>query len=191
MKLGLKKSEKTTIKGSKKLLPDTSQFFQVIRSGPTQVQAKNLSDNTIRTLKKEQITMVTFKENQTALRLIRDNFPKSLLWEFNQPHMKQSKQVYMQNIEAKTSKKKSVRFSQHSTIFCLQHLIDMEDEYLKKHECFSTFPDFLKKYKIFKYSNIRTKLNDGQQSIINIFLTLSSCPATSSRELAILYNQND
>ena len=98
VKLYLKKNEKSTVAGSKKLLPDTSQFFQVIRSGPTQVQAKNLSDNTIRTLKKEQIQMVTYKESQTALRLIRENFPKSLLWQFNAPHMKQSKPVYIQNL---------------------------------------------------------------------------------------------
>ena len=67
-------------------------------------------------------------------------------------------------------------------------MIDMEKDYLKKYEDFSTFPNFLKKYKIFKISNIKTKLSDGQQSLVNIFLTLKSCPATSSRELAILYN---
>ena len=97
VKLYIRKNEKSTVAGSKKLLPDTSQFFQVLRSGPTQVQAKNLSDNTVRTLKKEQIQMVTYKESQTALRLIHDNFPKSLLWQFNAPHMKQSKQVYIQH----------------------------------------------------------------------------------------------
>ena len=132
--------------------------------------------------------MVTFKENQTALRLIRENFQKSLLWEFNAPHMKQSKQVYIESIVAKLSKKKSVSFSQHSTTLCLQQMVEMEKQYLKKYEYFSTFPDFLKKHKIFKYQNIRTKLNDGQESVINIFLTLSSCPATSSRELSILYD---
>ena len=165
----------------------TSQFFQIMRSGPTQVQAKNLSDNTIRTLKKEQIEMVTFKESQTALRLIRENFPKSLLWEFNAPHMKQSKPVYIQNLTTRSQRRKSVRFSLQSSTICLDHMIEMEIDYLKKYGDFSTFPDFLKKYKIFKISNIKTKASDGQMSLINILFTLQSCPATSSREISILY----
>ena len=159
-----------------------------MRSGPTQVQAKNLSDNTIRTLKKEQIEMVTFKESQTALRLIRENFPKSLLWEFNAPHMKQSKPVYIQNLTTRSPRRKSVRFSLHSSTICLEHMIDMEIDYLKKYGDFSTFSNFLKKYKIFETSNVKTKLSVGQKSLINIFLTLQSCLAISSRDLAILYN---
>ena len=132
--------------------------------------------------------MVTYKENQTALRLIRENFPKSLLWEFNAPHMKQSKPVYIQNLTTRSPRRKSVRFSLQSSTICLEHMIDMEIDYLKKYGDFSTFPNFLKKYKIFETSNVKTKLSDGQKSLINIFLTLKSCPATSSRELAILYN---
>ena len=187
VKLYLKKNEKTTISGSKKLLPDTSQFFQIIRSGPTQVQAKNLSDNTIRTLKKEQIAMVTFKENQMALRLIRENFPKSLLWEFNAPHMKQSKPIYIQNLTTKSHIKKSVRFSSHSSTICLGHMFNIEMDYLRKYGNFSTYAKFLKNHKIFKTSDVKTKLSDGQRSLINIFLTLQSCPVTSPREIAILY----
>jgi hypothetical protein len=66
-------------------------------------------------------------------------------------------------------------------------MIKMEMNYLKKYGDFSSFPDFLKKYKIFKTSDVKTKSSDGQMSLINIFLTLQSCPATSSREISILY----
>ena len=46
----LRKNEKVTLCGSKKLQPDVSNFFKVIRSGPTNVQVKNLSDGTIKTV---------------------------------------------------------------------------------------------------------------------------------------------
>jgi hypothetical protein len=187
VKYCLRKNEKNTVSGSRKLLPDTSQFFQILRSGPTQVQAKNLSDNTVRTLKKEQIEMVTFKESQAALRLIHENFPKSLLWEYNAPHMKQTKPTYIQNLTTKSTKRKSVRFSLHSSTICLEHMLKMENDYLNRYGDFSLFPDFIKKYKIFKTYNVKTKSSDGQETLINIFLTLQSCPATSSREISILY----
>ena len=131
--------------------------------------------------------MGTFKENQAALRLIHDNFPKSLLWEFNGPHMKQSKPTYIQNLTTKSAIRKSVRFSLQSNAICLDHMVKMESEYIKKYGEFSTFPHFLKKHKIFKTSFIRTKTIDGQKSIINIFYTLQSCPATSGREISLLY----
>ena len=124
VKYCLRKNEKNTVSGSKKLLPDTSQFFQILRSGPTQVQAKNLSNNTVRTLKKEQIEMVTFQENQAALRLIHDNFPKSLLWEYNAPHMKQTKPTYLQNLTTKSTIRKTVRFSLQSSTICLEHMVN-------------------------------------------------------------------
>jgi hypothetical protein len=187
VKLYLKKNEKTTISGSKKLLPDTTQFFQVLRSGPTQVQAKNLSDNTIRTLKKEQISMVTYKENQIALRLIHENFPKSLLWEYNAPHMKQSKPVYIQHLATKIHRKKSVTFSTHASTICLQHMYDIEEDYLRNWGNFSEYAKFLKQQKIFTTTYIKTKMNDGQLSVMNIFSTLLSCQDISPRELASLY----
>ena len=187
VKYHLSKNEKNTVSGSKKLLPDTNQLFQILRSGPTQVQARNLANNTVRTLKKQQIEMVTFQENQAALRLIRDNFPKSLLWEFNGPHMKQSKQTYIQNLTTKSLVRKSVRFSLQSNTICLDHMMKMEYEYIKKYGEFHTFPHFLKKHKIFKTSFVRTKDMDGQTALINIFHTLKSCPATSGREISLLY----
>jgi hypothetical protein len=187
VKLYLKKNGKSTVAGSKKLLPDTSQFFQVIRSGPTQVQAKNLSDNTIRTLKKEQIQMVTYKESQTALHLIHENFPKSLLWQFNAPHMKQTKQVYMQNLTSRLHTKKSVKFASHSQTICLEHMLNIEMDYLRKYGNFSTYAEFLKNHKILRIPDVKTKLCDGQRSLINIILTLQSSPVTSPREIAILY----
>ena len=134
--------------------------------------------------------MVTFQENQAALRLIRDNFPKSLLWEFNGPHMKQSKQTYIQNLTTKSLVRKSVRFSLQSNTICLDHMMKMEYEYIKKYGEFHTFPHFLKKHKIFKTSFVRTKDMDGQTALINIFHTLKSCPATSSREISLLYQWN-
>ena len=131
--------------------------------------------------------MVTFNENQAALRLIHDNFPKSLLWEYNAPHMKQTKPTYIQNLTTKSTIRKSVRFSLQSNTICLEHMVKMESDYIKKYGEFSSFPHFIKKHKIFKTSFIRTKTTDGQKSIINIFFTLQSCPATSSREISILY----
>ena len=131
--------------------------------------------------------MVTFKENQAALRLIHDNFPKSLLWEYNAPHMKETKPTYIQNLTTKSTIRKSVRFSLQSSTICLKHMVKIESDYIKKYGEFSSFPHFIKKNKIFKTSFIRTKTTDGQISLINIFFTLQSCPATSSREISILY----
>jgi hypothetical protein len=187
VKYHLSKNEKNTVLGSKKLLPDTNQFFQILRSGPTQVQARNLANNTVRTLKKQHIEMVTFQENQVALRLIRDNFPKSLLWEYNLPHMKQSKQVYIQNVTTKSLVRKTVRFSLQSNTICLEHMKQMESAYIKKYGEFHSFPQFLQRQKIFKTHFVKTKNMDGQENTVNIFHTLRSCPATSGREISLLY----
>ena len=46
------KNDKVTLYGSKKLLPDIHNFYKVIRSGPTNVQVRNISDGTIKTIKK-------------------------------------------------------------------------------------------------------------------------------------------
>ena len=46
----LRKNEKVTLCGSKKLQPYVSNFVKVIKSGPTNVQVKNLSDGTIKTV---------------------------------------------------------------------------------------------------------------------------------------------
>ena len=131
MKLQQSKGDKDTVNGSKKLLPDTKQLLQILRFGNTQVQARNLSNNTIRTLKKQNIEMVTYDESQTALQLINNNFPKSLLWEYNHPHMKQSKQAYFQHITLKPSKKKSVQFSSKSYIIYLEDMYRAEQYILK------------------------------------------------------------
>ena len=69
-------------------------------------------------------------------------------------------------------------------------MIKMETDYLKKYGNFSSFPNFLKRYKIFKTYVAETKSSDGQKSPINISLTLQSCPALSARELSILYPPN-
>ena len=187
IKYHLSKNDKKTVEGSKKLLPDTSQFFQVLRSGPTQVQGRNLANNTVRTLKKQHIEMVSYKENQVALRLIRDNFPKSLLWEFNSPHMKQSKQVYIQNVTTKSLVRKAVRFSLQSNTICLDHMKKMENEYIKRYGDFHSFPQFLKRQKIFRTQFVKTKNMDGQENMVSIFHTLRSCPAISGREISLLY----
>ena len=131
--------------------------------------------------------MVTFQENQVALRLIRDNFPQSLLWEYNLPHMKQSKQVYIQNVTTKSLVRKTVRFSLQSNTICLEHMKKMECAYIKKYGEFHSFPQFLQRQKIFKTSFVKTKDMDGQETTINIFHTLRSCPATSGREISLLY----
>ena len=111
VKLHLSKSEKPTISGSKKLIPDTPAFFKVLRSGPSNCQIKNISDNSIRTVKKTALTLVNYEESQTALQLIRENFPKSLLWEANQPHRKTSAPTYIHHSETKKSKQRTVKFN--------------------------------------------------------------------------------
>ena len=52
VKVILNKGDKTTVDGSKKLLPDIHNFYQVLRSGPTNVQVRNISDGTIKTIRK-------------------------------------------------------------------------------------------------------------------------------------------
>jgi hypothetical protein len=187
VKLQQSKSDKDTINGSKKLLPDTKQLFQILRSGNTQVQARNLSNNTIRTLKKQNIEMVTYDESQTALQLINHNFPKSLLWEYNSPHMKQSKQAYLQHITAEPSGKRSVQFSSKSHIIYLEDMYRTEQTYIKEHGTYSSFPQYLKtnREKALQISVIKTKLSDGQVSPINVFYILQTCPATSAREISL------
>ena len=90
VKIILQKSDKPTVNGSRKLLPDVHSFYQVLRSGPTSVQVKNIADGTVKTIRKSSISLVTFNENQHADQLMRDNFPKSLLWAHNQYHRKQT-----------------------------------------------------------------------------------------------------
>ena len=131
--------------------------------------------------------MVSYKENQVALRLIRDNFPKSLLWEFNSPHMKQSKQVYIQNVTTKSLVRKTVRFSLQSNIICLEHMRKLENDYIKRYGDFHSFPQFLKRQKIFRTQFVKTKNIDGQENMVTIFHTLRSCPAISGREICLLY----
>ena len=173
VKLQQSKSDKDTINGSKKLLPDTKQLFQILRSGNTQVQARNLSNNTIRTLKKQNIEMVTYDESQTALQLINHNFPKSLLWEYNHPHMKQSKQAYLQHITAEPSGKRSVQFSSKSHIIYLEDMYRTEQTYIKEHGTYSSFPQYL-------------KTNRGKALKISVIETnLQTCPATSAREISL------
>jgi hypothetical protein len=186
VKYHLSKNEKNTVEGSKKLLPDTSQFFQVLRSGPTQIQGRNLANNTVRTLKKQHIEMVNYKEGQAALRLIRDNFPRSLLWEWNTPHMKQKKQVYIQNVTTKSLVRKSVRFSLQSSLVCLGQMKILEDQYIKRHRNFHSFPQFLKRQNIFRTQFVKTKSTDGQENVVSIYHALRSCPVISGREVCLL-----
>ena len=106
VKLLLSKNDKPTVAGSKKLLPDNPTFYQVLRSGPTSIQVKNIADGTVRTVKKSTVKLVNFSENQEALRLMRENFPKSLLWGFNAFHRKQTTPKYLYHSSQRQTEKK-------------------------------------------------------------------------------------
>ena len=186
----LSKSEKPTIEGSKKLLPDNPGFFQVLRSGPTNIQVRSLSDGTIRTLRKANVRLVTFTENQKAVQLMRENFPKSLLWEFNSFHRKQSLPRYLyhskQTINGK--KMKQVKFSENSQIVCLDKLVELEEQFLNKYESYSLFPKFLKYNRVVHSTPILTKTNDSCFIFTHAIQNFLSCPCTSTKELNILYS---
>ena len=144
VKIILSKGDKPTVAGSKKLLPDMHSFVQVLRSGPTSVQVKNISDGTVRTIKKSSVSLVTFSENQRAVQLMKDNFPRSLLWGHNQYHRKQamSKYVYHSRHRPTDKKVKHVTFCENSHILYKSELIDIEEQFLSLYYDFSVFPAF-------------------------------------------------
>ena len=161
----------------------------MLRSSPTNVQVRSLSDGTVRTLKKANVKLVTFSENQKAVQLMRDNFPKSLLWEFNSFHRKQTlpRYLYHSRQTLKGKKVKKFQFSENSEILCLDQLIKIEKQFLDKYVLYSLFPQFLKDHKIVHSSPIPTKTRDSRfifTSSIQVFL---SCPCTTPKELDNLY----
>ena len=106
VKIILSKNDKPTVAGSNKLLPDVHSFFQVLRSGPTSVQVKNISDGTVRTIKKSSVSLVTFSENQRAK------------YVYHSSHRPTDKQV------------KHVTFCENSQILYKSELIDIEEQFL-------------------------------------------------------------
>ena len=185
VKLNLSKADKPTIEGSRKLLPDVQNFYQVLRSGPTSCQLRNISDNTIRTHKKSALTLVNFQESQEALQLMKDNFPKSLLWEYNAPHRKQSTPRYLQHLTAKVTK---VKFNPQVQILCLDKLIELENDFLLRYHTFSEFPDFLRKNSILPVTFEDIRSENQNFSYPTVFQFLVSCPCTSVKELNLLFN---
>ena len=73
VKVILNKNDKARVDGSRKLLPDIHNFYQVLRSGPTNVQVRNILDGTVKTIRKTCISLVSFAERQCAVRLRRDS----------------------------------------------------------------------------------------------------------------------
>ena len=106
------------------------------------------------------------------------------------PHEAIKANIYIQNVTTKSFVKKSVRFSLQSNTICLDHMIKMECAYIEKYGEFHSFPQFLQRQKIFKTTFVKTKDMDGQEATINIFHTLRSCPATSGRDISLLYQWN-
>ena len=107
-----------------------SNFYKVIRSGPTNVQVKFFPDRTVKPVKKTSVALVSFSERQCAIRLIKDNFPKTLLWDHNQFHRKQSHTKYMFHTCQTTNKvKKTVRFNPISIFVDLGYLINLENDF--------------------------------------------------------------
>ena len=185
VKFHLSKSDKPTVAGSKKLIPDIQSFFRVLRSGPTSCQLKNITDGTVRTVKKSALTLVTFSENQECLKLIRENFPKSLLWEFNSFHRKQSLPAYMHHMNSKV---KHVTFNKQVEVLCLETLIKLECDFIERYQRFDLFPQFLQLNKIFPTSYIATKTEDRDFKNISVYHLLFSCPCTSPKEITMLIN---
>ena len=133
--------------------------------------------------------LVTFSENQSAVQLMRDNFPKSLLWEFNSFHRKQTlpRYLYHSSQTSNGKKVKMFRFSDTSEILCLDQLYKIEEQFLKKYVLYSLFPKFLKDHKVVHPLPIQTKLQDSRFIYSSSIQGLLSCPCTSPRELDILY----
>ena len=122
-------------------------FILSIKSlGPTYFQVNNISDGTIKTVRKTSISLVTFAEKQLAVQLLRENFPKSVLWGHNQFHRKQTLTKYVFNSTSTSRKKrvKTVTLNTHSEYIELSYLIDVENQLLVKYHNFSDFPKFLK-----------------------------------------------
>ena len=74
---------------------------------------------------------MNYEESQAALQLIRDNFPKSLLWEVNQPHRKTSVPTYIHHSETKKSKQRTVKFNDSVQIMYIGKLMKLEDEFIQ------------------------------------------------------------
>ena len=150
--------------GSKKLLPDNPSFYQVLRSGPTSIQVKNIADGTVRTIKKSAVKLVNFSENQEALRLMRENFPKSLLWGFNTFNRKQTTPKYLYHSSQRQTEKevKKVTFSDKSEVLCLEQLCKLEEEFLSKYLDFSLFPSFLKSHSVIHPTLVQTKFENSR-----------------------------
>ena len=186
VRLHLSKSEKPTISGSRKLIPDTPSFFRVLRSGPSNCQIQNISDNSIRTIKKTALTLVNYEESQTALQLIRENFPKSLLWEANQPHMKTSAPTYIHYSETKESRQRTVTFNDSIQVMYIGNLVKLEDEFIQRFKFFSQFSEFLREKQTFpvEYEPLKSEVSQYRQStaIHNFF----GCPGTTGKELELL-----
>ena len=190
VKVILNKSDKATVNGSQKLLPDIHNFYQVLWSGPTSVQVRNISDGRVKTNRKTSISLVSFAERQCAVRLLRENFPKALLWEHNQFHRKQNYTKYVFNSTIKTKKnvRKSVTFSPDSTYIDLDYLISIENQFLVRYHDFSGFPKFLKSNHILHPHICKTKNHFEVYNVVTPIQTLLSCPCTSAKEIGLLFN---
>ena len=162
---------------------------KILRSGPTSVQVKNIADGTIRTIRKSSVSLVNFSENQLALQLMRDNFPKSLLWGHNMYHRKQAPPTYLYHSSQRQTKNKvkSVTFSEISQTLCLNQLISIEEQFLVMYYDFSLFPKFLKRNNIIHPVSTPTKFENNCFVYSNSMQSLFSCPCTTSKELNILF----
>ena len=128
VKLILAKGKKPTIISSKKLLPDVSSFHRVLRTGPSNLELENLSYSTIRTVKNTTANQVSYRENQKAIQLIKDNFPTSLLWTHSHFHGQHNPRPYITVntlLSGQSEHKKNVTFSGDSEFILIPDLIQI------------------------------------------------------------------
>ena len=151
---------------------------------------KNIADGTIRTIRKSAVKLVNFKENQQALRLMKENFPKSLLWGYNAFHRKQTilKYLYHSSQRQNEKKVKRVTFSDKSEILCLGQLFTLEEQFLSKYLDFSLFPCFLKSHSVIHPVLVETKFENSRFVYSNSMQALFCCPCTASKELDLICN---
>ena len=150
---------------------------------------KNVADGTIRTIRKSSVSLVNFSENQLALQLMKDNFPRLLLWGHNINHRKQTMPRYVYHSSHRQTERqvKHVTFSDTSQTLCLGELMNIEEQFLSMYFDFSLFPKFLKMNNIIHPISSPTQFETNCFIHYNSMQALFACPCMTVKKLNILF----
>ena len=97
-----------------------------------------------------------------------------------------SKYVFHSGHSPQVKKVKHVKFHEKSEFIYLDHLIEIEDQFLFRYNDFSGFPTFLKSNNVIYPSYCDTKLLSEVFTSFNSMQALLACPCTSVKEIALL-----